>query len=137
MRSLLLLPFFWAGLLQAQSTLRVEVILNRSEAGKVSIALCKGESQFADVTECIGRSVSADSEKMLIEFEGLTPGEYAIKVLHDINSNGRMDMGFLGTPKEPYGFSNDPKVTIAEPSYEDARFTVRPGNSTIRINMKG
>jgi len=36
----------------------------------------------------------------------LAPGEYALCVYHDINSNGKLDTNLVGIPKEPFGFSN-------------------------------
>lgn len=138
MRYLFLVSMIWAPFLHAQSTLQVEVFLNRSEPGSLlSIALCQGESEYDDVDRCIGRTVKSDGEKVLIEFADLEPGEYAIKALHDLNANGEMDFNFLGIPQEPYGFSNDPKVTFSEPSFQAASFSVAPGRTKIQITMKG
>jgi uncharacterized protein (DUF2141 family) len=36
----------------------------------------------------------------------LPPGDYVFSLFQDRNSNGKLDMGFLGIPKEPIGISN-------------------------------
>ena len=138
MLHLIFLALFWPSLVTERSTLLVEVVLDRAEPGSlVRLALCKGEAEYKDVDRCMGRSVAAEGATVLIEFNDLPPGEYAIKALHDLNSNGRMDMNFLGIPQEPYAFSNDPKVMFAEPSFSETSFKVAAGRSKIRITMKG
>jgi len=61
-------------------------------------------------------------------------GDYAIAVFHDENSNGELDTGFLGIPKEPYGFSNNPK-SLRPPSFEEATLHFE-SNSLVEINLK-
>jgi uncharacterized protein (DUF2141 family) len=35
--------------------------------------------------------------------DAVTPGDYAISVFHDENSNGKLDRNFMGMPKEGVG----------------------------------
>ncbi len=37
----------------------------------------------------------------------LPPGDYAVKLFHDANGNGKLDANALGLPQEGYGFSNN------------------------------
>ncbi|MFT7029261.1 MAG: hypothetical protein ACJA2C_000645 [Marinoscillum sp.] len=48
-------------------------------------------------------------------------GLYGMAVYHDVNSNGKLDMTFLGTPKEPYGFSRNAMGTFGPPSFSEAK----------------
>lgn len=43
-------------------------------------------------------------------FEGLPPGDYAIKAFHDVDGNGQMATNPFGLPLEPFAFSNDAKA---------------------------
>lgn len=59
--------------------------------------------------------------KILVTFEDLDPGNYAVMVLHDENDNERMDMEMNGMPKESYGMSNNPML-YGPPTFTDAKF---------------
>lgn len=59
------------------------------------------------------------------------PGRYAVSFLHDVNGNGDMDSTWLGLPKEPWGFSLDPSVTLGPPRFEAAAFD-HPSATPIR-----
>jgi len=48
-------------------------------------------------------------------------GQYAIKVFHDENANGELDINFLGIPKESYGFSNHARGRFGPPPFAEAR----------------
>lgn len=62
-------------------------------------------------------------DKVTLEVE-LPPGRYAIAVLHDENSNHKLDRNMIGWPKEGFGFSNNPKVNLSAPSFETAAMQV-------------
>jgi uncharacterized protein (DUF2141 family) len=56
------------------------------------------------------------------DFEAIPPGTYALAVIHDENSNGKLDTNLVGMPTEGYGFSNDAKARIVTPSFSAAAF---------------
>lgn len=68
-------------------------------------------------------------------FANLAPGDYALLILHDENSNGRVDKA-LGIPREGVGFSRNPRLFMGPPSFEAVRFTVGQGPVTQMIHMK-
>jgi uncharacterized protein (DUF2141 family) len=57
------------------------------------------------------------------DFEAIPPGTYALAVIHDENSNGKLDTNWLGIPTEGYGFSNDAKAALGTPSFDAASFS--------------
>ena len=57
------------------------------------------------------------------DFEDIRPGPYALAVIHDENSDGKLNTNWLGIPTEGYGFSNDAKALIAAPSFSAASFS--------------
>lgn|GEM_PF-387393 len=54
----------------------------------------------------------------------LPAGRYAIAVLHDENSNHKLDRNMIGWPKEGFGFSNNPKVNLSAPSFDTAAMQI-------------
>lgn len=67
-------------------------------------------------------------------FKNLPAGIYAINVLHDENSNGKVDKG-LFLPKEGIGFSNYSSIGVGnKPRFSKASF-VLDKNQTITIKV--
>ena len=62
------------------------------------------------------------------------PGTYAIAVVHDENSNNKMDVAIF-LPKEGFGFSRNPTITVGPPSFKSASFAVT-GDTAQSIKMK-
>jgi uncharacterized protein (DUF2141 family) len=69
-------------------------------------------------------------------FDGVPHGTYAIAVLHDANSNGKMDTNFIGIPKEGGGTSRDAKARFGPPSYDDAKFVLQESALRLQIRMQ-
>ncbi len=62
------------------------------------------------------------------------PGTYAVAIYQDINSNGKFDVGTFG-PKEPYGFSNNPRILFSKPSYDKVKFQATGAETTLHIRL--
>lgn len=77
--------------------------------------------------------VSVDPVKA--EIKNLKPGTYAVVVIHDLNSNGKLDKVF-GMPKEPLAFSNDPVIPRGVPAFEACTFVVADKDLSIVIPLK-
>jgi len=137
MRALLLPLLLLPALLQAQSTLNVEVILNKPDAGgQLMMLLCPTKEAYDDQEGCLEKKVKVDGRTVRVTFPDVKPGTYAVKVFHDINSNGELDTSWIGWPQEPYGFSNDAPVNMGPPSFKLAAITVKEGAQTSRINLR-
>jgi uncharacterized protein (DUF2141 family) len=70
-----------------------------------------------------------------IVFEPLSAGRYAVVVLHDENSNERLDRNFLGFPKEGFGFSNNPRVGLTAPSWNASSVEVGAPATEVEIYL--
>ncbi|HWQ25270.1 MAG TPA: DUF2141 domain-containing protein [Chlorobaculum sp.] len=108
----------------------------RNSEGKVGVALFRVKDGFPDKTERAleGRIIQA-GEHCLVKFEHVPYGTYAVSVLHDENSNGKMDKTFIGVPKEGFGTSNNPKVRMGPPSFSESSFELDTGNVTLNISL--
>ena len=65
----------------------------------------------------------------------LPPGWYAVSVVHDQNNNAELDKNFLGLPKEPYGFSNNPN-SLGKPSFEEVKFKMDANPKVIEVKVQ-
>ena len=70
------------------------------------------------------------------DFQDIPAGTYAIAVVHDENMNGKLDTGFLGVPKEGYGFSNDARALLGAPSFAAAATRYDGHNLELRITLR-
>jgi|TARA_Y100000310_G_scaffold35292_1_gene33366 uncharacterized protein (DUF2141 family) len=75
------------------------------------------------------------SQRTVVTLEQIPYGSYAVSVFHDVNSNGELDSGFFGIPKEPYGFSNNIKK-LTPPSFQEATFVFADKSRGIEVALK-
>ena len=69
-----------------------------------------------------------------ITLHGLPHGNYAVKLFHDANDNGKMDTNLVGLPQEGYGFSNN-GGSFGPASYSEAKVEVKD-NVLISIRLR-
>ena len=70
-----------------------------------------------------------------VTFAELSPGTYAIALLHDENANSKMDMAIF-LPKEGFGFSRNPAVVTGPPKFKSAAFVVADADNRQSVKMK-
>ena len=66
--------------------------------------------------------------------DDLEESNYAIAIFHDKNSNAKFDT-FFSIPKEKFGFSNNARVFLGPPKFEDASIFVGQ-NSIVEIMIE-
>jgi uncharacterized protein (DUF2141 family) len=119
------------------SRLSVTVRKLRNNTGKVAVALFNTAAAFPEQKRALqGKVTRIEKNTATVQFEGLTPGIYAVAVLHDENENNEMDFNFVGMPLEGYGFSNDAYALFGPPSFKSAAFKLNTGNSKISIGAR-
>jgi len=137
-----LLALLPTGLNAAQSTqqelLRVHITGIRSDKGRVMCALYASADGFAkDGNKALMQTSSPVADhQATCDFHDVHPGTYAVSVFHDENSNGRLDMNFMGIPREGVGTSNDAKGHFGPPKFEDAAFHYPGSLLELKIAMK-
>ena len=74
-------------------------------------------------------------DAVVVKFENVVPGTYAVAIFLDKNQNGRIDTNVFGIPKEKYGFSNNVYPLTRAATFKESAFTVTtaPGTQTIRL----
>lgn len=125
------------GYTQSNANLILKVTGFRNYNGTVNIALFKSADGFPESSEnAIERRITQLSNKdPIIEFQGLSDGEYAISLYHDENSNQQLDKNWFGIPKEGVGFAHNPKTLQRTPSFEEAKFFFNSNNQHITIKL--
>ena len=71
-----------------------------------------------------GAAVEVNAATVSVTVEGLAPGEYGIKLFHDVNGDGEMNSNPFGMPTEPFAFSNNAMGRFGPAKWDDARFEV-------------
>jgi uncharacterized protein (DUF2141 family) len=70
-------------------------------------------------------------EPVEIEIQGLQPGNYALAMFHDENSDKQLNTGTFGIPLEGFGFSNNPKILFSAPKFAECSFAVIESRQTV------
>lgn len=116
--------------------LRVEVRGLEAKTGTVNIALFNSAETFVKMTRLAGQLVPANADAAIAVFPNLAPGDYAVSVFHDVNSNGQLDKNVLGRPTEPFGFSRDASGFMGPPTFDAAKIAVGAEDVSIIINLR-
>jgi uncharacterized protein (DUF2141 family) len=105
------------------SDLRMEVRGLDASTGSVLCTLyADPEVWLADPGWVSVVSAAPSDGRATCDFGPRPPGRYAVSFIHDLDGDGDMDTNWLGLPKEPWGFSMDPKVTFGPPTFDSAAF---------------
>ncbi len=109
----------------------------RSVKGNVLVCLTANPKAFPDCSKdpnAVRASVVANqASNMRMNVARL--GGYAIAVVHDENSNGKLDTS-LGLPKEGFGFSRNPTILFGPPSFSASQFNVSEAGANQSVKMK-
>lgn len=106
----------------------------RNTRGMIRICLTSNPRHFPDCSgDATARTLSVPAAQSGARFTGLAAGTYAVSVIHDENSNGRMDMTLM-MPREGFGFSRNPRLGMGPPRFQAAAFTV--GEVPVRQDVR-
>lgn len=112
-------------------TVTIENVLNSN--GKILAGLHTAET-FMKGQGIDGYMNDAKTGEMTITFENVTPGIYAVSVLHDENNNMAMDFEANGMPKENYGMSGN-VMQMGPPTFEEVKFEVADKDLELKIRF--
>jgi uncharacterized protein (DUF2141 family) len=119
-----------------QATIIIKVTGLRSEKGQVRIAVFNSSEKWLGEDPVYSSTINVDGQSVTWKFNDVPHGDYGIAVFHDENKNGKMDKNFLGIPLEPYGFSNNVRVTFGPPKWDKSKFVVKGSTSEVSIEVK-
>jgi uncharacterized protein (DUF2141 family) len=118
-------------------TITVKITNFKSSKGKCNVTLFNTANGFPAKAEQAfqNKTTTIIDNAVVLKFENIPNGTYAIAVMHDENDNKKMDTNFLGIPKEGYGISNNKYPIMSAPFFDDAKFVVSDDKYII-IKMK-
>jgi uncharacterized protein (DUF2141 family) len=119
------------------ATLDVAITGLRSTKGNVLICVTANAKYFPNCSKdplAHKRSVAAANAAM-VQFNDMTPGTYAVGLIHDENANKKLDVAIM-IPREGFGFSRNPVITFGPPKFKAAAFSVGAGESLQGVKMK-
>lgn len=119
------------------SVIHVEISGLRNDKGQMLCALFSSAEAFPKKPERAAARLTSKivDRRATCDFTGVAPGTYAVSVVHDENSNGKMDTNFIGIPREGVGASNDAKGHMGPPKFSAASFRYESGRLTLKIHV--
>ncbi|MDG2370161.1 MAG: DUF2141 domain-containing protein [Flavobacteriales bacterium] len=89
--------------------------------GYIQIGLYNDPNEFPKVDKEFKRYYfKVSSTNMTYTIKDLSKGKYAIATYHDENSDKKCNRNMIGYPTEDFGFSNNIKVFLTAPSFDQA-----------------
>lgn len=115
---------FIKGGINGDATITVTLSGIKDIKGIVSAGLYNDEEDYKNSNNVRGVMVNVDAKSITFNYDNLPKGEYAIKLFHDVDSDGKLDTNLFGIPKEPYAFSNNATGRMGAAKWKDAKFSV-------------
>ena len=77
-------------------------------------------------TPLFKRELAKATGNVVLTFDRLPPGTYAVKAVQDVNNDGKLEIG------EPYGVSNGG----ARDNFDAAALVIQPGANTVTVHLQ-
>jgi uncharacterized protein (DUF2141 family) len=136
----ILVPAFrasWQEPALTENVIHVDISGLRSDRGQMLCALFSSAEAFpTKADKAVVRLTAKITERQTTcNFTRVVPGVYAVSVVHDENSNGKLDRNFIGMPREGVGASNDAKGHMGPPKFSAASFQYNGGRLELKIHV--
>ena len=69
--------------------------------------------------------VPASQSSLSVCIDGFAEGEYALRVMQDVDGDEELATNLIGAPAEPWGTSNNAKGSFGPPKWKQARFELK------------
>lgn len=115
-------------------TLRIDTV---EATGTVRAAIFETAESFEANQPLQGVSVPAEAGGTTLVFPMLPAGNYGIALYHDVNGNETLDRNLFGAPREPFGFSNNPKIGFSAPEFNAFEFSFDGNPTEFDIKLNG
>ena len=122
---------------QSTSTVLLEVSSFKNTRGILNCRLFTKASDVPDGEGILTVRTPIAGANTACTFPNVEPGTYAVAVVHDENSNGKLDKNFVGVPSEGYGVSNNKTYALSAPKWDESVFTIAPSESkTLHVKLR-
>lgn len=136
--AVLLFSYFGLGFQLPENQKTGDIILEfdnlRSQKGKILILLFSSKEGFPGDEAKSRFSSSIEPSKRCV-IKNIPFGNYALALVHDEDNNGKMNLNFLGIPKEGYSFSNSKGQGLERPNYQKAEFQHKEPETRVKVKF--
>ncbi|MEL7452484.1 MAG: DUF2141 domain-containing protein, partial [Pseudomonadota bacterium] len=101
-------------------TLDIEVTGVAPGEAQIMVGVCSEEKFLKPDCEVSEIVPAGDSWKQMIRISAPATGTFAVQIAYDIDSSNVLETNRFGAPREPVGFSNNPKARFGPPRFTDA-----------------
>ncbi len=106
------------------------------ERGNLRVGLYADTKTFRKESQAHSiKTAAAQPGEVVVRFNDIPPGRYAIMAYHDEDGNGELNRRFGMFPTEGYGLSNNPQVS-GPPAFEDSAFAVPAASNRLQIDLR-
>lgn len=103
--------------------LTIQVVGLEKFEGQIMLAIYNNPDGFLDRDKIYEARIIPISPNDPVKVPiALPTGEYAISIFQDLNMDKEINANFFGIPREPYGFSNNPKIIFGRPDFNASSF---------------
>lgn len=140
--NLLVLGIFFLSIfnMETQKGGEIELIVKnpKSNQGVIQILVFNKDEGFPEDPKKALKALSVPVSNSLAKttIEDLPPGNYAISVFHDENSDGKFRKNGFGIPLDSYGFSNNPTLYFGPPSFSKCAVTIKEAPVKVEISLR-
>lgn len=119
------------------ATLTVTITGVHSATGDVYVALFNGPKNFPDGDYALRHvKVSASTAPIVVSFNNIPPGTYAVGCYHDEDKLGHFKTNWFGYPLDGYALSNGIRAVISRPTFAQAAFAVGDPATSVTLNVR-
>lgn len=115
--------------------IRVLVIGATPNGGQVIGQIYNSEENYLTNSESGSIAEVDESGSAVLQFEVEESSSYAVAVNQDKNGNSKLDLTFIGIPKEAVGASNNPKSRFGPPKWKAAKFSLTGEVTELKIQI--
>ena len=105
------------------TALTVQLTGLKSDKGQLMVALYDSSDNWLG-NGIMGEITTIVDGQATVTFNDVPYGTYAISSFHDKDSNGELNTGLFGIPKEPYASSRGARGRFGPPKWADAKFVL-------------
>ncbi len=117
------------------ATLTITLAGVRSASGTLRVSVYREQDAFRKEARAFRlQAVPASAGEVVLGFEALPPGRYAVMAYHDENANDKLDLRLGMIPIEGYGLSNNPRV-FGPPAFADSAFELPAAGTGITLKL--
>ena len=119
------------------ATLTVTITGVHSAKGDVYVALFATPDHFPDGDYALQHlKVKASTAPIVVSFDHLPPGTYAVGCYHDEDKLGHFKTNWFGYPLDGYALSNGIRAVVSRPTFAQAAFPVGDPATAVTLNVR-